>query len=154
MQRRAAIRLVLCTAAWGLSFPTAKAVMEAQGVLMPGRPEWFHAAFILMNRMLIAVVVMLVLLRGRRKGFTWLEVRQGLELGLFGGMGMLLGLFLAALALPGLALGYGLFARRSWARPSLARPSSARPWRRRARPWAADSWGRPSALASATPPCT
>ena len=36
---------------------------------------------------------------------------------LVGGMGVLLGLFLVALALPGLALGYGLFARRSWARP-------------------------------------
>lgn len=86
----AAMWLVLATAAWGLSFPTAKAVMEAQGVLMPGRPEWFHAAFILLNRMVIATVVMLLVLRGRRKGFTWLEVRQGLELGLFGGLGMLL----------------------------------------------------------------
>jgi hypothetical protein len=37
--------------------------------------------------------------------------------GLVGGMGVLVGVFLAALALPGLALGYGLFARRSWARP-------------------------------------
>jgi hypothetical protein len=36
---------------------------------------------------------------------------------LVGGMGVLVGVFLAALALPGLALGYGLFARRSWARP-------------------------------------
>jgi len=36
---------------------------------------------------------------------------------LVGGMGALVGVFLAALALPGLALGYGLFARRSWARP-------------------------------------
>ena len=36
---------------------------------------------------------------------------------LVGGMGVLVGVFLAALALPGLALGYGLFARKSWARP-------------------------------------
>jgi hypothetical protein len=37
--------------------------------------------------------------------------------GLVGGMGVLLGVFLAALALPGLALGWGLYARKSWARP-------------------------------------
>ena len=37
--------------------------------------------------------------------------------GLVGGFGVLLGIFLTALALPGLALGYGLFARKSWARP-------------------------------------
>ena len=36
---------------------------------------------------------------------------------LVGGMGVLVVLFLTALALPGLALTYGLFARRSWARP-------------------------------------
>ena len=36
---------------------------------------------------------------------------------LVGGMGVLIGVFLAALALPGLALAYGLFTRRSWARP-------------------------------------
>ena len=37
--------------------------------------------------------------------------------GLVGGMGVLLGVFLAALALPGLAVGWGLYTRRSWARP-------------------------------------
>jgi hypothetical protein len=36
---------------------------------------------------------------------------------LVGSMGVLVGLFLAALALPSLALGYGLFTRRAWARP-------------------------------------
>jgi hypothetical protein len=36
---------------------------------------------------------------------------------LVGSMGVLVGLFLAVLALPSLALGYGLFARKAWARP-------------------------------------
>ena len=36
---------------------------------------------------------------------------------LVGGLGVAVGLFLAALAIPGIALGYGLFARKSWARP-------------------------------------
>ncbi|MEK0450434.1 MAG: hypothetical protein RL088_2702 [Verrucomicrobiota bacterium] len=83
-------RLTLATAAWGLSFPAAKAAMMAQGVLLPGRPDWFHAAFVLMNRMVMSTIVMAVLLRGRLRGLTRRECVQGLQLGLFGGLGMLL----------------------------------------------------------------
>ncbi len=88
--RSAVWRLTLATAAWGLSFPTAKAVMLAQGALMPGRAEWFHAAFTLMNRMLLSTIVMTLLLRGRLRGLSKSECVQGLQLGLFGGLGMLL----------------------------------------------------------------
>lgn len=88
--RTAIVRLTLATAAWGLSFPTAKAVMQAQASAAPGHAEWFHAALILFNRMALATLIMFVLLGARRRGFTRLEVRQGLELGLFGGLGMLL----------------------------------------------------------------
>ncbi len=88
--RTAILRLTLATAAWGLSFPTAKAVMQAQAVAAPGHADWFHAALILFNRMVLATLIMLALLGARRRGFTRLEVRQGLELGLFGGLGMLL----------------------------------------------------------------
>lgn len=90
LQRTAAFRLVLATAAWGLSFPAAKAVMAAQAAVMPGRAEWFHAAFILLNRMALATLVLLLLMRGKMRGLTRLEIRQGIELGLFGGLGMLL----------------------------------------------------------------
>ena len=83
-------RLTLATAAWGLSFPAAKAAMMAQGVLLPGRPDWFHAAFVLMNRMVMSTIVMALLLRGRLRGLTRRECVQGLQLGLFGGLGMLL----------------------------------------------------------------
>lgn len=88
--RTAIVRLTLATAAWGLSFPTAKAVMQAQAIAAPGHAEWFHAALILFNRMLLATLIMFVLLGARRRGFTRLELRQGIELGLFGGLGMLL----------------------------------------------------------------
>jgi drug/metabolite transporter (DMT)-like permease len=64
--------------------------MQAQAFVAPGHAEWFHAALILFNRMLLATLIMFVLLGARRRGFTRLEVRQGLELGLFGGLGMLL----------------------------------------------------------------
>ena len=90
LTRTAIVRLTLATAAWGLSFPTAKAVMQAQAASAPGHAEWFHAALILFNRMALATLIMLALLGARRRGFTRLEMRQGLELGLFGGLGMLL----------------------------------------------------------------
>ena len=64
--------------------------MLAQGALMPGRAEWFHAAFTLMNRMLLSTIVMTLLLRGRLRGLSKSECVQGLQLGLFGGLGMLL----------------------------------------------------------------
>ncbi len=82
--------LVLTTAAWGLSFPAAKAAMVAQGALLPGRPDWFHAAFVLVNRMVLSAIVMMLLLRGRLRGLTRGELVQGVQLGLFGGLGMLL----------------------------------------------------------------
>lgn len=88
--KSAVLRLTLTTAAWGLSFPAAKAVMIAQSALMPGRAEWFHAAFILMNRMLLSALVMAVIFRGRIAGLSKKECAQGLQLGLFGGLGMLL----------------------------------------------------------------
>jgi len=88
--RTAVFRLTLATAAWGLSFPTAKAVMQAQAAAAPGHAEWFHAALILFNRMALATIIMLVLLGPRMRGLRRLELRQGLELGLFGGLGMLL----------------------------------------------------------------
>ena len=90
LTRTAIWRLALATAAWGLSFPTAKAVMQAQAVHIPGAPEWFHAAFLLFNRMVLAVFVMLLLLRRKMRDLSRLELRQGIELGLFGGLGMLL----------------------------------------------------------------
>lgn len=88
--RTAVWRLTLCTAAWGLSFPTAIAVMKAQALAAPGHAEWFHAALILFNRMLLATLIMFAILGARMRGLHRLELRQGLELGLFGGLGMLL----------------------------------------------------------------
>jgi drug/metabolite transporter (DMT)-like permease len=87
---RAVLHLTLATAAWGLSFPVAKAAMLAQDALIPGCPKWFHAAFLLFNRMVLATLVMVLVLRSCSRGARRLEVRQGLELGLFGGLGMLL----------------------------------------------------------------
>jgi drug/metabolite transporter (DMT)-like permease len=86
----AVVRLVLATAAWGFSFPTAKAVMLTQSALLPDRADWFHAALILTNRMVLAVILMGVLFWRNLGGLRRREIWQGVELGLFGGFGMLL----------------------------------------------------------------
>ena len=86
----AALRLLLATAAWGFSFPAAKAVMQAQGNLLAGWPDWFHAGLVLMNRMLLATVIMAGLYWRNLRAIRGCEWRQGMELGLCGGVGMLL----------------------------------------------------------------
>ncbi len=82
-------RLLLATAAWGLSFPTAKAVMLAQDALIPGQQDWFHSALTLVVRMAFAALIMGTIYRKEVLGMGWSEVRQGIELGLLGGVGML-----------------------------------------------------------------
>jgi drug/metabolite transporter (DMT)-like permease len=86
----AALRLLLATAAWGMSFATAKAIMLCQESLMPGLPAWFHAAFVLFNRMAISAILMQLIWRPFGPGLRRSEVVQGFELGLFGAFGMLL----------------------------------------------------------------
>ena len=83
-------RLLLATAAWGLSFPTGKAVMLAQAALIPGREEWFHSALILFVRMSLATGLMLLIYPRQCLRMGRSEFLQGLALGLFGGVGMLL----------------------------------------------------------------
>jgi drug/metabolite transporter (DMT)-like permease len=86
----AALRLLLATAAWGMSFATAKAIMLCQDSLMPGLPAWFHAAFVLFNRMAISALLMQLIWRPIGPALRRSEVVQGIELGLFGAFGMLL----------------------------------------------------------------
>jgi drug/metabolite transporter (DMT)-like permease len=83
-------RLVLATAAWGVSFPTAKGLMALQAVYFPGRPDWFHAALVLGSRMALAAVIWGCVLAGRLREMTRLEVVQGSLLGVWGAAGMIL----------------------------------------------------------------
>jgi drug/metabolite transporter (DMT)-like permease len=86
----APLRLLLATGAWGFSFPAAKAVMLAQGACVDGWPDWFQAGLILMNRMLLATVLMAGIYWRNLGEIRAREWRQGIELGLCGGLGMLL----------------------------------------------------------------
>lgn len=86
----AVLRLLLATAAWGLSFSTAKAVMLAQSLAIPGREAWFHSALILFVRMALATLIMALLYPREMRRLGRPELHQGMLLGLFGGAGMLL----------------------------------------------------------------
>jgi len=84
------LRLLLATAAWGLSFSTGKAVMLAQTLAIPGREEWFHSALILFVRMALATLIMGLLYPWQMRRMGRAELHQGVLLGVFGGAGMLL----------------------------------------------------------------
>jgi drug/metabolite transporter (DMT)-like permease len=73
-----------------LSFPTAKALMEAQGHFFPGYPGWFHAALVLFHRMAFAALLTGLLFANRLRRLRRGELWQGIQLGLWGAFGMLL----------------------------------------------------------------
>ena len=89
--RRKALRmLVVATAFWGLSFPTTKALAVSQQELLPASSSWFGASLCVFYRFAIATLVLLVLAARSLTQLTRLELEQGLGLGLFGGVGILL----------------------------------------------------------------
>ena len=83
-------RLVLATAAWGVSFPTAKGIMSLQAAHLPGRPDWFHAALVLCARMTLAGVIWGGVIGRRATGICRSEITQGALLGVWGAVGMIL----------------------------------------------------------------
>jgi drug/metabolite transporter (DMT)-like permease len=91
LRARATQVLVLATAFWGLSFPAMKALSAAQQA--DGMTSsWFLASTCVVVRFGVSALAMLGLaLAARSLGrFTRLEWEQGLGLGLFGGLGLLL----------------------------------------------------------------
>ena len=87
---RALRMLMVASAFWGLSFPTTKALAVAQQELLPASSSWFGAALCVVYRFAIATLVLLVLAARSLTQLTRLELEQGLGLGLFGGVGILL----------------------------------------------------------------
>lgn len=82
--------LAIASAFWGLSFPTTKALAVSQQALLPESNSWFTAALCVVYRFAIATLVMLALSARSLTRLTLLEFEQGLGLGLFGGVGILL----------------------------------------------------------------
>lgn len=82
--------LVLCCVLWAVSFPTTKALSLAQKDLVPEASSWFLAALCVGYRFGLAALIMALLSVRTLPRLTRLEFEQGLGLGLFGGVGILL----------------------------------------------------------------
>ncbi|MFM1768497.1 MAG: hypothetical protein RJA22_1026 [Verrucomicrobiota bacterium] len=91
LRARAIQVLVLATAFWGLSFPVMKTLSAAQ-VADGAADSWFLASTCVVVRFGVSALAMLALAlaAGSLPRFTRLEWEQGLGLGLFGGLGLLL----------------------------------------------------------------
>ena len=82
--------LVLGTTLWALSFPAVKAIGEAQKTLVPGDHSWFLSSLCVVYRFGLAAVLLLLFSARTLPRITRSEAWQGLGLGLFGGLGILL----------------------------------------------------------------
>jgi drug/metabolite transporter (DMT)-like permease len=81
------LMLFLATTCWGLSFPLMKGLVLAQQQLAPGTSVWFITAQTLVVRFGLAAVVMGLLCCRQR--YRWLDVKLGLGLGFYAGVGTL-----------------------------------------------------------------
>jgi drug/metabolite transporter (DMT)-like permease len=89
-RRTAILMLLLATAAWGYSFPGGKALQIDLAADFPTRPGIYLAALMLASRFGVAAVILWII---QPRAFACLrpgEWRQGIGLGVFSGLGMLL----------------------------------------------------------------
>lgn len=89
MRTRAIFMLLFTTAAWGLSFPGGKALMAAMQDALPGRSTWFYSGLTMSSRFALAALLLWLVNPRAWSRLTANEWRQGIGLGLFGGLGML-----------------------------------------------------------------
>ena len=87
---RAILMLLLATAAWGFSFPGMKAVLAAMDGVLPGRSQWFFSALLISGRFALAGLLLLAVRPRALAEMRGAEWRQGIGLGVFSGLGMLL----------------------------------------------------------------
>ena len=81
--------LFLATTCWGLSFPLMKGLVLAQQQLAPEASVWFITAQTLVIRFVLAAVVLALIAYRRMRAFTWPDIKLGLGLGFFAGVGTL-----------------------------------------------------------------
>lgn len=82
--------LVLATVCWGFSFPLMKGLLLAQHQLVPHGSEWFLVAQTVVVRFGLAGLVMLAICGRDVRRLTRLDVKLGVGLGFFAGVGTLL----------------------------------------------------------------
>lgn len=83
------LMLFLATTCWGLSFPLMRGLVLAQQQLTPSVSVWFITAQTLVIRFGLAAIVMVLFFYRRMWPVTWLELKLGLGLGVFAGVGTL-----------------------------------------------------------------
>jgi drug/metabolite transporter (DMT)-like permease len=86
---KAVALLFFATAFWGGSFVGMKALSDCQRQIVPDISTWFLSAMSLLLRFGIAAVVTAIFCGRSVRTMKWLEFKQGLVLGLFGGLGIL-----------------------------------------------------------------
>ena len=87
---RACVWLFIATGFWGLSFPFIKSIWLLQERLVPDASSIFFAALTAGVRFGVAGIIIALFAARTLRHLTRLELTQGLGLGLFGGVGILL----------------------------------------------------------------
>jgi len=86
---QACLWLVLGTAMWGLSFPLIKSIFLKQEQLAPGAASPFYASLLSAVRFAVAGLIVLPFCARTLPQLTRGELKQGLGLALFGGLGII-----------------------------------------------------------------
>ncbi|MFT3868321.1 MAG: DMT family transporter [Nibricoccus sp.] len=84
---RALTMLLLANLFWGLSFPTIKGLVLMHEAIVPGSSVGFVTAMTVTPRYVLAALIMIVWQARKLGALTRLEIRQGVELGLFTSLG-------------------------------------------------------------------
>lgn len=79
--------LLLANLFWGLSFPTIKGLVLMHEAIVPGSSTGFVTAMTVTPRYVLAALIMIVWQARKLGALTRLEIRQGIELGLFTSLG-------------------------------------------------------------------
>jgi drug/metabolite transporter (DMT)-like permease len=90
MQLGASGYLMLCCLFWAFSFPLMKALQSVGAAHAPGESTLFLAASLVAWRFTLSGAALALVLGKKLAGFRHLEVEQGLGLGVFGGVGLVL----------------------------------------------------------------
>ena len=88
-RRFAILMLALTTAAWGFSFPGGKALLAAAKAALPGRDPWFFSSLMIASRFGLGALLLWLLHPRAFAQMRASECRQGIGLGVCGGLGML-----------------------------------------------------------------
>jgi drug/metabolite transporter (DMT)-like permease len=89
LHQTAVRRLLTATMFWGISFIMMKSLMMISDPGYPSENSWFIAGSSTASRFLLAALVLGLISISSLRRLTWLEIYQGLGLGISAGFGML-----------------------------------------------------------------